>query len=469
MIRHISRFLLGRGIAWIFPLLVLFLLPLKTPAQNSRVPFEIGNHAFRIVLHESGFKESIKDINDLNSDTILIVLGDTHILDEIPGGLESFLNEGGAVLVATDRPNHDQLKKFFGVDFQNGYVFAPPELAYRNQHQACPRVNPLPVNDIPIFRNLSDVYTNKPAYFLNRSDKLTILATFSDRCWVNLGRNPSEGMVKLRQPAVFAAAGSIGKGRAIVLSDHSVFINEMMFPTDNDNFDFAIQCIRWLKDGKRTNVLFLDEGYPVTDFEVPNIIPDIPLPEVTKVNQILAKLEQENLFNNLILGNDPDRRMGDIIRVLTIVITTAIIGLGCYRFLHARHRQEPGEGLFSDKLAQQTPVSDLLTQRHLDMVKSDNFWEAAHHLARDWFQTVKPGIFDTMDGTWRPKNSVPRFRVDAGWWRRWSWEGKVNSAWRLAAGTPRKMRAVEFARFVTQMDEIRAAQVRGIISFHNDR
>jgi hypothetical protein len=428
------------------------------------VPIEQGTHAFRLVLNRSGL-EAIQKPEELDAkNCILIVFGETQILDTdvIPGGLGGFLKKGGAVLIATDRPNQGKWQSIFKIEFKDQFVHAPSRIEYQYKaHVECPFVVDLHVKDIPIFRGYSEVATNKPAYFINIGPTLKTLATFPDGSWAESTRNRLEDL-----PGVaFAAAGPLGEGRALILSDHSVFINGMMIQSDNDNFDFAFQCIRWLKDGdKRTRVLFLDEGEPITDLKVPEALDDIPMPSVEILNRLLAKIEQEDLFNKLIRGPE-GQRMGDILRVLTIVITTAVTGLGCYRFLHARHRHESGEPLFSGKLAQLTPEYTLMTQRHLDMVKADNFWEAAHHLTRDWFHSVNPELMGKEDGSSR--SALPQFTIDAGWWARRSWKGKLNKTWQLAAGSPRRLTAAEFARFIIQLDELKAAHNRGILQFHH--
>ena len=60
------------------------------------------------------------------------------------------------------------------------------------------------------------------------------------------------------------------ESRVLVLSDQSVFINGMMLQPDNDNFDFAYNCVNWLTGpGQRKQVLLLDQGIAITSFDVP--------------------------------------------------------------------------------------------------------------------------------------------------------------------------------------------------------
>jgi len=356
--------------------------------------------------------------------------------------------------VATDRDTDREWQKHLGTDFRKYYVRAPANLAYRG-NQECPLVVPKEVENLPIFRNLNQVATNRPIYFVNKSQALKTLAVFDSRCRV-------QGPFQLPANYPFAAGGELGKGRVLVLSDHSVFINAMMIPTDNDNFDFAYRCMDWLSDGgKRTHILFLNEGEPVTNFDVPVI--DMPPPPMEVINQLLVKMEQENLFNLMILGEHAEQRFRDILRVLIVVLTTLLTGFGCYRFLLARHMVETKEPLFSTKAAQQTPDVALTTQRHLAMIKSDNFWEAAHHLARDWFLANMPDSLPTPAASSGGRHVLRHFSVDAGWWRRRSWEKKLQVVWQMAGGAPTKLSAAEFARFVTQLDDIKAALAKGTL------
>jgi hypothetical protein len=124
---------------------------------------------------------------------------------------------------------------------------------------------------------------------------------------------------------------------------------------------------------------------------------------------------------------------------------------------------ETKEPLFSAKAAQQTPDVALTTQRQLAMIKSDNFWEAAHHLARDWFLANMPDSLAAPVKSSAGRHVLHHFSVDAGWWRRRSWEKKLQVVWQMAGGAPTKLSAAEFARFVTQLDDIKAALAKGTL------
>jgi hypothetical protein len=459
-------------------------------AQEPRVPFEQGTHAFRFILNNLELKP-VSDINQLQEEagkSILIVFGETQVLDNIPGGLQTFLENGGALLVATDRDVGRKWQRDFQTQFTHEFVHISKELGYKNNPQ-CPIVKPLNVQEPPIFENLNQVATNRPVYFNNHSKELKTIAVFPEEAWVEKGgARPLLRTTTLGKPAAFAAAGSYGRGRVIVLSDHSVFINEMMIQTDNDNFDFAYQCVDWLRregDSQRTQVLLLDEGETVTSFDIP--VTDVPMPPIGVINQMLVKMEQENLFNKIALGEHLTERFPGFLRGLVVALTTALAGFGCYRFLMARYVVDPKEPLFSNKMAKQTPDIALTVQRNAAMIKTDNFWEAAHHLARDWFLTNVPeallepkgsGVFFRSPshdkGSTKPigagglKKAPDPFEhlsVDATWWRRRSWMKKLHGICQIATGPPRRLPAAEFARFVTDLEEVKAALARGALHF----
>src|SRR5436305_7282388 len=109
---------------WLASLVIFFVLPSLASAQSARIPFEQGDHAFRLVLNLFKF-EPLSDIDQLDKHadhSILIVFGDTQILDNTDK-LKNFLDQGGAVLVATDRAGSRQKwHDLFRHDFAKDYV-----------------------------------------------------------------------------------------------------------------------------------------------------------------------------------------------------------------------------------------------------------------------------------------------------------------------------------------------------------
>ena len=56
-----------------------------------------------------------------------------------------------------------------------------------------------------------------------------MLAWLKKECALSRGNN---GTVASAEPLPFAVGGTMGKGRILVVADHSIFINGMMLPSD---------------------------------------------------------------------------------------------------------------------------------------------------------------------------------------------------------------------------------------------
>src|SRR6266446_3385073 len=112
MIGRLFQIVPRRLHVWVLALAFVVFMPIPAAAQNAGVPFEHGNHAFCYVLYSHEL-EPLKDESELDANSILIIFGETQRLDgdRIPGRLEGLLNNGGAVLVATDRSHQEKWQK----------------------------------------------------------------------------------------------------------------------------------------------------------------------------------------------------------------------------------------------------------------------------------------------------------------------------------------------------------------------
>src|SRR5205823_4874413 len=68
-------------------------------------------------------------------------------------------------------------------------------------------------------------------------------------------------------------------------------INAMMWQRDIENFDFAYNCVNWLTEqGKRHEVLFLEEGEIQKTFEIP--LKEPPPPPIPPLKAIVAAVDK---------------------------------------------------------------------------------------------------------------------------------------------------------------------------------
>src|SRR5262245_38840377 len=126
-------------------LLVLIVLAMPAPvrAQDEQEKFRLGTHALRIAFHQNKFKalDNWSDLGNQPRHTLLVVLGGSLSLDRIPGGLQTFVRRGGAVLLATDQalPQRTAAQLFFetGTVVTGAEVSAsPPEPEFRDPDTA---------------------------------------------------------------------------------------------------------------------------------------------------------------------------------------------------------------------------------------------------------------------------------------------------------------------------------------------
>jgi len=428
-------------------------------------------HIFRKLLHKAGCKPltSVRELNNNDpEDCVLILLGDTSILGSTMMEYSSFIRQGGAVLVATDR--RVSLAAFeILVTGESVEIPENSPFAYKRSVEC---ITVLPTRkDWPIFQGLDRVVTNRPSYLYRiqpDSPKLPTWASFPEES----SRVPDRGRNLLRSapnPLPFAAADTFGKGRLLVLADHSVFINAMLWQRDIDNLEFTEKCIQWLtdrEDGRRTHVLFMDEGFPKSDFDVPMKEPPLPPLEsvVQAINRGLRGMEEENRFNVMLADTFGSMERAKVLQLLAAVLTIGLVVFCVVRLMHARHRLEAGVPLLNTGLKQLVSAASLVDQRQRSMIREGNFWEAARALARQAFT----GVLASQNGsagkkTTRIPRLLPPFHVRGSWKQR---KRQVRWLWKLAYGDePIAVSARKLVEVTALVEQFHKALADGLVTF----
>jgi hypothetical protein len=434
---------------------------------QSKVPFDQDNHAFRFVLSSLQLRPlSLPEDAFFNPDqSIVIVFGQTAILQRAPS-LMRFVQDGGALMIATDRETHGALEREFGVRVSGLLAEASPRTPMYRQSEECPLVQPVPNAKPPLFQTPNPVASNKPSFlvrYANGGKPLARLAEFPAGCRITFRQR----FTQWPDPLVFAMGGDLGKGRILVLADHSVFINGMMLQSDNGNFDFAYNSVKWLNDsGKRPNVLFVDEGTIVQDFTVPlTTLPAPPISPLDAADRVIAALEEENLLNKLILEH---LSLPQIIRGWTVALTVGLMLYGFYRLIRAGYHVDTQAPLVAQGVGRGGPAPVLMEQRHRSLIRDGNLWEAARDVARQWF--ADRGYHPLPGSSGLARLARPRIRINAGWWRRQRLRAQVNRLWRLAFNPqPQRVSRREFARLRGEVQDLHAAAQTGMLQFPGPR
>jgi hypothetical protein len=465
-------------------LLVALLLAPAAPGQTGPRPapssFAFQTHVFRWLLSQLKFHplQGFDPVTD-PADTVLVVLGDTSCLDRghLPGGLREFVAAGGACLVATDRkpasPAEAELEDAAGVTVTGRSLVDDEEDEVYRGLSFCPFLDPLPRALPDLFRGPRldprvrlRVATNAPSSLRHGSDDWP----GSVRPLAFLPANVRDERMRPRRNRwliggpLFAAGGEVGRGRVLVLADHSLFINEMMLPEDTGNVEFTSNCLEWLRgerDARRHQVLFVEDGAVRTDLdvplkEVPGLPPGAERAIVAGVDRALADLQEQNAFNRGLwewLGPPAvfARRalaFGTLLLALYLLYRAGVRG---------RYRPELAP-LLARAVERHTPAATLLEQRGREAVGSGNLWEAARGVARAWVAALP-----AADA--RP----PRVEADGGWWRRRSLERRVRRMWKLAhAARPVRVSPRGLRRLLHDADLLRAALADGTLRLKGD-
>jgi len=427
--------------------LALAILTRPVQAQQVSARFAQGTHLFRRILHDLGLipLRDFKQLAKEPENKLLIVLGETESVNSRLN-LREFVEQGGAVLLATDR--HCMLRPF-GVVVDGAPVtesLEDPAYIYKKSAD-CIFVQP---NDkssalfenLSVEKGISRVATNRPSHL--RSRDLRVFATFPPGCRATGYRN---------RILSFAAGGDWEQGRILILSDHSVFINAMMWQPDIENFDFAYNCVNWLTQAKRKEVLFLEEGQIQSLFEIP--LKEPPLPPLKAVVEAfdkgLSELENDNAFNRVIqnavreLTSPQDKWL----RVL-VLVSTALLGLfALARLSQARHRPDKAP---ASSTSEAVLPATLVDQRHQTMEQEGDFWEAGRALARQGLES----IFGTVAA-----EQPPPLAVQAGWWQKWKAHRQVRRLRRLAYGTePIRISSRQLRRLGQEIESLKALLAR---------
>ena len=208
--------------------------------------------------------------------------------------------------------------------------------------------------------------------------------------WSMLAFLPRSAMTRTGQGSGKPIAASMqlpngNPGRLLVLGDHSLFINGMLW--HGDNAMFALNVTSWLAEGGRDQVLFVVNGattLPGMDAssnrgDMPDINPE-DLPDIPKesylafANGFASALQDSDVLNQLAADYPAEMESGFYWRCVFLALACLVGWILFRRF--------PAKGQPVDEPIRRT-VSSLLATRVQEQIQSTNLRLAAREISRD--------------------------------------------------------------------------------------
>jgi len=488
---------LAVGLALVVAILVAApTAPAQEPKKQLKPEERTAYHGLRGLLNEMGVKP-VADFDAAAKDagqTILVMLGDPSWLRDQPRGyLRDFVKAGGAVLIATD---HDllndtawngELRGLTGVSVAGDPVVCA---------EAANRYDDLP--ELPLLE-LAELHPNDPApltAFQGLAGSPRIAASLPGRLAVLPALFERAQVVRTMRLVAFLPEGAALQrdyrlrgdraprleeeqhwfglagqppghaGKVVLLADHHVFMNDLVFREDLGNFDFAATTLRYLAEGPgpdqtRTKCLLLDNGRVETDF---NVVLDGLLEfdfetlrrEARKLEIGLSVLARQGKFDaaawRWLENNNFSPAKFWMLAGLALTGLAALYVV--YRLLASRAPVEVGLPRLGRSLEKQVPTARLAAQRLEEQLDHGRLYEPARHLARSMF--LGAGLAAG------PK--PPPVRISGGWWARWRGAARFRRLWRLAfADRPVPVTARQWPGLVRDVADVRQGLLDGTI------
>jgi hypothetical protein len=468
-------------LAWLLLLAASTTQAQETPKERRKAVLE-GTHVFRRILYDHNLTAlgSFRELSEDPKSTILIVLGNLDRITEVPEGLKSFVENGGAVLLASDRRPSQEAEKTLlevaGVSISGEHLLGLDRAEYYKEW-FCPFIRPLPgrtpaLFDSPPGRVHNRVATNLPSYLIRQNWSPPGVRNLATLPFCVRDEVAIDGKQEILNRPLFMVGGDLNKGRVLVLADHSVFINEMMLPEDNMNVEFTIAAVRWLRGdgGQRKKVLLVEDQGIQTKLDIPLKSARINPEEVVRTllanrnelavraEETLDNLQRQDFFNEMLvkvlerIGWPPER----LARFLLLLATVAVLLYGIYRLgSRGRFRHATETPLLATAAGRSLPAAPLVDQRVHTLLRLGNLNEPAARLAARWFE--RQGLPITASDS-----AEPPVAVAGGWWRRRRLSGRLRRLWRLAHGwSKRRVLPASLWSLQRELEAVEGSRKRG--------
>ena len=369
------------------------------------IPFEGPEVFCHVLFHEGLTPISLKELGEHQQDTLVIVFGNPVRTRELKtktgGGLGHFVAEGGNLLVVTDHEFHSTQ---LSLQISGHLVVEAEESAYGHRPE-CPWLPSATAGDHPIFLGLrKGIATNRPSSVRSANPNVEPLLPFPT--------------IEPRYYMVGSPKDAPAEGRMLFIAGQGMFMNGMMLQSDNDNFEFAVNAIRWLREGPkgalRSKALLMVDGKVIGDFNMslsPKAeLPRVPLPPVQAVNRLIRGMEEERLPQKILnsaVGDHFDRLIG----VLMALATFGLLLYAAKKFLEGRFHPETASPRLVGAAAPAGAGLKRGRERLLTLADQADTAQESCQLARAWLRAE----FGMAAADW-PAGAAVELRVQGGFW-----------------------------------------------------
>ena len=303
-------------------------------AQEGQPEWQFGFQLFHLLL-EQKWLYSVPDFRESMDrrprQTAVVLMGDLNrVPTDLRSRLQKFLDSGGVVLVASDETSY----------FKSLFLISDGLFEVRNDESAyqgfrdCPVVNELRPGT-SVLNGISSLVANRPGIISRMDDR------FGN--WSILARLPDlvDPRSRRRSQAALIAeweSRQRGGGRLLLMADHSVLINGMLW--HGDNAKLAVNIADWLSTGDRKEVAFIVDGEPAKAIlasqpelsdELPPLeeLPTPTLEDLLKLppdvllsfaNRFTAGMEDADVMNELLANQPADLPTSQYRQALYIVL-----------------------------------------------------------------------------------------------------------------------------------------------------
>jgi hypothetical protein len=361
----------------------------------------------------------------------------------------------------------------------------PAESAYRGKVR-CPWIPSASGGDHPIFESLHrGIATNRPSYAFVRKMKPGGPIPFPPAPVTRLLDFPRD--VMREDGEIPRALGYIvgspkeapPRGRMLFIAGQGMFMNGMMLQLDektgefdNDNFDFAVNAVRWLREApdgkKRSRALLMVDGAIITNFNMDlsprasSKPPQIPIPPVKAVNRLIRGMEEERLFHRILnglLGDYLDR----VIAILIALGTFVLLLYGAKKFLEARYARETAVPIMVGEATPLPATPPRSRQRRLALHRQKDASSPARMLVHAWLRAE----FGVEPGQWSVATRV-ELQANGFLLTRWTLQRQTDLVVTLARSAAGPLTRHDFAALVMALPELSRAVQEGRLTLQVD-